>query len=404
DIRQLAMQPYSKNNYLGKYAGFDKKWLALVPTKRSSTNPNELLLIDQQSNQSLFIEPDISDIDIQNNEGQKFSLTLNDLTRFYTHPSRYFAQNKLALYLDNYDEQLLDNEPFDSDHLSRYLFKEQVLSGLLNDEVNTDVEAHALPKEQLQARLIDTLKQQASLSGKFPQLPQQQEQLDKLVTDSVNLAQFIEEHNASNTQAVNLTITHEFSLDSGVKTIGYSIDLSTKLQVCADKIIHYRSSLPKMKDFLGLYLNLLIVEIWLEEKSEQTSNLDITTQTLFDSLNKIKTSHGFYFDSKSQKSVQYCYPYIDKPKEQLSLLLAVFLQGQSQALLLNSDLAQAFYKAKVFEQKHFEQLWLDDNNQQAFGRDPYIQFFWSNCPQFNDIQPQLTHVYDMIINHRQQVK
>mgnify|MGYP001942614519 CR=1 FL=1 len=414
DLRQLAMQPYSEKNYIGKYAGFDKKWLALSPkheNRQESHNQTDRQQTSKLNNQALVIDAD---------ECQKFSLTLNDLTRFFTHPSRYFAQTKLALYLDNYDEQLLDIEPFDSDHLSRYLFKEQVLSGLLNDEVSTDVEAHALTEEQLQARLIDTLKQQASLSGKFPQLPQQQELLDKLVTDSVNLAQFIEEHNASNTQVVNLTITHEFSFfdkekddesdkekdeeandENERKSISYTIDLSTKINFCAEKIVSYRSSLPKIKDFLGLYLNMLIVEIWLEQQSEPHLNSDTA---LIDLLSEIKTSHGFYFDSKSQKTVQYYYPYITDPKQQLTELLNVFIQGQSQALLLNSDLAQVFYKAKMFEQQHFEQFWLDDNNQQAFGSDPYIQFFWPKCPAFNEIQPQLTHVYDAIINHRQQVK
>lgn len=413
DLRQLAMQPYSEKNYIGKYAGFDKKWLALSPTQQSPKHEdrqqastqqslmqrNEFEQCDTQESQRLIIDAD---------ECQKLSLTLNDLTRFFTHPSRYFAQHKLALYLDNYDEQLADIEPFDSDHLSRYLFKEQVLSGLLNGVLNNDVDQQAIPPEQLQENPIDTLKQQASLSGKFPQLPQQQEQLNKLVTDSVNLAQFIEENNASKTQPINLAITHEFSLldkesadGNEGKPISYSIDLSTKITICDEKIVHYRSSLPKMKDFLGLYLNMLIVQVWLEQQSESHVNSD---KTLNDLLSEIKTSHGFYFDSKSQKTVQYFYPNIIEPKQQLTELLTVFIQGQSQALLLNSDLAQVFYKAKVFEQKHFEQLWFDDNNQQAFGSDLYIQYFWPKCPEFNDIQPQLAHVYDAIINHSQQVK
>jgi len=80
------------------------------------------------------------------------------------------------------------------------------------------------------------------------------------------------------------------------------------------------------------------------------------------------------------------------------------VQGQTQALLLNSNLAQVFYKAKDFDQKHFEQFWLDDHNQQAFGDDPYIRFFWTQCPKFDEVQPLLTQVYDAIINQRQQVK
>ena len=410
DIRQLAMQPYSEKNYLGKYAGFDKKWLALSPTRQNTIHQG-MQTENKLNNQSLTIVNDEDYDNTQVDEYQNLSIGLNDLTRFFVHPSRYFAQNKLALYLDRTEEQLDDIEPFDSDHLSRYLFKEEVLNHLLSQNLLNENALNHTFEEQVDASNtalkmngIQTLKQQASLSGKFPQLPQQNEQLDKLVTDSVNLAQFIEEHSADKIQLINLTISHELKSDSNGKSTCYIIDLSSKLQICADKIIHYRSSLPKMKDFLGLYLNLLIVEIWLDEHNAQASSLDESSQTLFKLLSAIKTSHGFYFDSKSQKTVQYFFPHIDEPKKQLNQLLNVFVQGQTQALLLNSNLAQVFYKAKDFDQKHFEQFWLDDHNQQAFGDDPYIRFFWTQCPKFDEVQPLLTQVYDAIINQRQQVK
>ena len=395
DLRQLAMQPYSENNYLGKYAGFDKKWLALSPKQDNSKHEQSLLLNDQ----ALVVNNNENNDAQQLDDKQKLTLTINDLTRFFVHPSRYFAQKQLALYLDNYQEQLADIEPFESDHLSRYLFKEQVLTRLLNVEAKQES-----LNELCQQSVIDSLKEHASLSGKFPQLPQQSEQLDKLVTDSVNLVQFIQEHTTSNIQSISISITHDFTLDISKTATPYSIDLTTQLHMCGDKIIHFRSSLPKMKDFLGLYLNILIVDIWLLQQSTQEHDIDDKDVAIANLLKEIKTSHGFYFDSKSQKTVQYFYPLIDEPKKKLTQLLSAFMQGQSQALLLNSELAQAFYKAKTFEQPQFEMFWHDDNNQQAFGDDPYIQFFWPQCPNFADLKPSITHIYDAIMNHRQQVK
>ncbi|MDO6447295.1 exodeoxyribonuclease V subunit gamma [Colwellia sp. 1_MG-2023] len=394
DLRQLAMQPYSEKNYLGQYAGFDKKWLALSPTRQvDNKETNSVLKINN-------IDKTVTQTDCD------YELSVQVLIRFFVHPARFFAQNTLSLYLDNEDDSLNDIEPFDSDHLSRYLLKEQALHNLLTEHnlVSLADEIDETEQKQRQQTLLEKYKQRASLSGKFPQLPHQGEQLDKLLTDSLNFAQFIEENCLAERQLFNLTITHQVILDNTEPSQVYSFKLNAEIQVCDDKIIHFRSSRPKMKDFLGLYLNLLIVEVWLENNSEQNSSLNGEDIALLTSLQKVKASHGFYFDSKNQKSEQFYYPFIDNPKQQLSQLLSVYLEGQSQALLLNSDLAQVFFKAKIFEQTHFETFWLDDHNQPAFGCDPYIQFFWPKCPDFNDIQPILLDVYQNIDINKQQVK
>ena len=391
DLRQLAMQPYSEKNYLGKYAGFDKNWLALSPTRQSSyKDKDSMLIIDNETKET------------QSEINLKIQLSTEELTRFFVHPARFFAQNTLSLYLDNTDDSLDDIEPFDSDHLSRYLLKEQVLHSLLANQEQHEFSEEP-PKENQQA-LLETYKRQASLSGKFPQLPHQGEQLDKLLNDSVNFAQFINENCVADRETFNLTITHQVNLEDEQQPKNYCFELSARIQICDDKIIHFRSSLPKMKDFMGLYINLLVVEVWLENNRELQSTVNELDKDLRDKLHNIKASHGFYFDSKSQKTVQFNYPKIDGPEQRLTQLLSFYLKGQTQALLLNSDLAQAYFKAKVFEQPHFEKLWFDDHNQPAFGDDPYIKFFWPKCPTFSDIQPQLLDVYEIIMNNKQQVK
>ncbi|MEW6992267.1 exodeoxyribonuclease V subunit gamma [Colwelliaceae bacterium 6441] len=386
DIRQLAMQPYSEKNYLGQYAGFDAKWLALSPTRAkavSDENPRLCLSdVDQEKPSSASISDSI-----------ETAITSLELVRFFVHPSRYFAQKKLGLYLDNAENSLNDVEPFDSDHLSRYLLKEHALAILLQDNgVNRD--------DDNLSTLIHSLKKEAALSGKFPQLPHQSQQLDKLINDSVTFSAFIQDNISNLIEDFTIDIALAFDLEINGKTIGYEVALSTQLQVVSQQLIAYRSSLPKMKDFLEIYINLLIVQVWLQQNNEE----ELADNNLRDKLTENFVSHGYYFDSKSQKTVHYCYPQLEQAKERLIELVNIFLLGQEEALLLNAELAQVFLKAKVFEQSDFEHFWTDDNNRAAFGKDPYIHYFWRHCPNFSEISSQLEQVYLTLHNNREQVK
>ena len=393
DIRQLAMQPYSDKNYLGKYAGFDNKWLALSPAYQlQSIGGSEYLNLSEYEEAS--VNKNAHQQKNQETDYYNLSLQSNDLVRFFVHPSRYFAQKKLSLYLDNVTDQLEDVEPFESDHLSRYIFKEKALNLLLNENVEKE------NSEQTRKSLVNALKQQAVLSGKFPQLPNQNEHIDKLIDDSIGLAEFIEQNILNSIEQVDVLTSLELEVDIKGITKRYHIEVTSSLQFATKHIISYRSSLPKMKDFIGLYINLLIVQVWLEKNHEPT----LLNNSLHEKLSQLESSQGYYFDSKNQKTVQYAYQKIDDAQQKLIELIKVYLLGQEQALLLNGDLAQVYFKAKVFEQVNFDNYWHDDNNRTAFGNDPYLKFFWPNCPDFESIQSTIEHVYSSIINECHQVK
>ena len=49
-------------------------------------------------------------------------------------------------------------------------------------------------------------------------------------------------------------------------------------------------------------------------------------------------------------------------------------------------------------QARFEEFWLGAGMQgkdaiKGFGEDPYIQYFWPQCPDLDDYLPQLTALY-----------
>jgi len=425
DIRQLAMQPYSEKNYLGQYAGFDAKWLALQEKrsgikhdeKHLQQNNSQHLVIDctftehSQLEQSATVSPQIIDV--------------NDVIRFYQHPSRHFGQKQLALYLDNNSQTLADDEPFDCDHLTSYLYKQQVLEQLLMIDDQQD------DYQQLKTDVFASTTQQAQLSGRFPHLPQSEGLIKKLTDDSEKLSDFIVENNADNAQHFDLEVTLEFDHQAlGItdgsltfpcgSTSHLSIRLATRIQVVEKQLVAYRSSLPKAKDFFALYINLLILQVWQQQNPiSGLSSEDDENQQMSQALAQVNSSHGYYFDTKGQKPVHYFYAKRESgnkegahqnndgpndAKDRLIALLKVYLHGQQQALLLNGDLAEHIFKAKSFTQSHFDNFWSDDNNGFAFGNDPYIQYFWRQCPDLNDVLSSIQEIYLPIITTREQVK
>jgi exodeoxyribonuclease V gamma subunit len=75
------------------------------------------------------------------------SLELRELIDFWKNPSKYFVRKRLGLSLWENEDCLSDIEPFDLDHLERYLIKEELLAN--------DLETGAqLPREVFQARGI----------------------------------------------------------------------------------------------------------------------------------------------------------------------------------------------------------------------------------------------------------
>ena len=419
DIRQLPMQPYSEKNYQGKFAGFDEKWLALYQRKQDVKNQfidNQNKVNHVQTNEGNLLDNEsskITDNDLVISPAQmdeQKQLDVIQLIRFYQHPARYFAQNHLSLYLDSQETQLSDDEPFNCDSLVSYLFKQEVLEPIIHAKHSFAQNSELLTNESLNhlSLNIEELYQSSLLaakrSGKFPDLPNSDEMIGKLFTDSQSLADFIYQKNADN--AEELTITLPITFHQADMT--YHVELVARMQVKDQQIVTYRASTPKAKDFLNQYVQLLVVQVWLLQQNMSETESDVVGLTEVDKLQPILTqinaSHGYYFDTKAQKAVHYCYLLQENPLEKLKTLIEGYFLGQQQALLLNGELAEKFFKARLFEQEHFEKLWCDDHNGVAFGKDPYLQYFWPTPPQLSAILPMIEKIYSPVFNACQQVK
>jgi len=163
------------------------------------------------------------------------------------------------------------------------------------------------------------------------------------------------------------------------------------------QLVFYRSSGAKVKDLFTLFLHHLIVQLWQQQNmgtKDYGSNI----------LSQVQSTCGFYFNAKAQSVEHYSVTSIENAEAELNMLLSTYEQGQKQALLLNSELAAHVFKqvrGKVVEmtQDRFENLWYGDDSVSGLGHDPYIAYFWQQCPDITAYLPQLNTVYQSLFKH-----
>ncbi|MFT7009565.1 MAG: exodeoxyribonuclease V gamma subunit [Colwellia sp.] len=386
DVHQMPMQPYSEDNYLAREAGFkpsfDANWLTLGQNKHTQAIQAPLLV-------------DACDIADTVN-----TISATELIRFFQHPSKVFAQQVLNLYLDSKEVSLDDVEPFSANHLENYLLKQDLLAASLATKNSASIE-----------QVINT----ASLSGKFPDLPSTQAHFDDALDASNQLAQEIIDQGCDNPELVDCQIVlsntyNGMNIDintentqvsnSPEQRLTLSAQLPVKMSHTGSQLVFYRSSSAKPKDLFTLYLHHLILQVWQQQNSTTTQ----ASTSPLSSLNKIEQTRGFYFNTKAQKVEQYFISNegAEDAKAELMMLLAVYAQGQKQALMFNGDLAAQVFKESrgkrvELTQERFDQFWqgssMPTGSIPGFGADAYIHYFWPHYPDIDTLLPQIESVY-----------
>lgn len=370
DIKQLPMQAFSEHNYVGQLRSFDPNWLKLKAAKKAQQS-NALLL---PLANAIDDEPQVVDI--------------NQLIRFFQHPAKAFAQRHLQLFFESHETQLDDTEPFSENFLQSYLLRQQLLAlylvGSSEDDITSAVSA-------------------AGVSGVFPDLPSTHDSLERWRDDSETFSEFIQSQSQLTTDSLPITFINT-ELDV-VLSDNSHFTLSANFPVQADCLMFYRSSSAKGKDLFGLYLHQIIVQCWQEHTSSLNAAHLTEEQNM---LTQVNATKGFYFDTKNQKPTQYRFSQIDNAQAQLAFIIETYLKGQQQALLLNTELIEKFFKAKAFTQSSFEKLWSDNSSMlsvvKPLGQDPYMHYFWQQCPEFSEYQSTFTELYQPMWQAQEQIK
>ncbi|REL26866.1 exodeoxyribonuclease V subunit gamma [Thalassotalea euphylliae] len=386
-IRQLPLQAFSLDNYRGRYLSFDAHWLKLG--KSDGENSEECH--DEHNKANKDEEKEALSDDTRADFGTESADTnvadteieLADLIRFYQHPSRWYAQRALSVYFEQTEPAPSDIEQFSYDRLASYQLKQALLETSLSS---------AMPNgtKEVQAAQ-DDVKKQARLSGRFADTPITEQLFDKWQQDNDIFSQAIIEAGISDTELA------PFSLSVPIKQSGKVVQLLKlrgSLPVNEQAIGFYRPSTAKAKDLFSLYLAQLIASV-----SAEQSQCENSMPVFCD-----KPVTGLYFDTKQQQVTQYfCRP-MSEPKKQLQLLVDYYLTGQQMPMLANADIAHKAFNARKFEQSQLENYWYDSNNMMAPGFDPYMQFFWPQCPELDDIMPTLITLYEPMYQALDKVK
>lgn len=376
NINQIPMQPFSEANYQvdsngssSIRASFDANWLKF-------TQPSL-----ETSEQMLIIKPELAE---SNDNKQIISLTSSVLIQFFQHPSKMFAQHALNLYLMNDDSQLDDVEPFYADFLASYLLREKLLAASLHSDESQTIE-HVL--------------QAAKLSGDFPDLPIMEDNYAVWLEDSTQFSDEIIAQQLDKPELITCTVTIELSTDIDIEL---STQVPVKLTEQGASLVFYRSSTAKPKDLFTLYLQQLIVWFWQQQNGETKGYQD----TL---LSKVTSARGIYFNTKSQTSESFIIDIEPEKKDdnenrskndkaQLIHLLQTYFDGLKQPLLLNASLGAELFKTirgKPVElnQAGFEKLWHGNESSYGLGQDPYINYFWQQCPDIEDHREAIEKLY-----------
>ena len=85
-------------------------------------------------------------------------------------------------------------------------------------------------------------------------------------------------------------------------------------------------------------------------------------------------------------------------------MVNLFQQGQQQPLLLNLELAAQAYKksrgkAVPLTQDRFEQFWYGNDSAHGFVDDPYISYFWPQCPYIEDYILKISSAFDGLFHN-----
>ena len=321
-LRQLPLQPFSQRNYLGAFPTFEPHWQRLQNTQ--ITTP---------------------DWPLTNVERDTNHYALEDWIDFFSHPSRYFARNRLGLFLEPGRNELDDSEPFALTHLHRYQVQEQHI------------------RAGFDAAVDDFHFQQAMAASQLP------------------LAAQTEAHITSWQQAADDFI-------DALRQAGFNNDAWQPVQVTlAGCILH--SHLPARPDGRQIF--------WRAANCKGHDVVALWLRHLLANAKAAVTSLG-YFRGKNDSIEQLCLPAIEASaaKAELQALYPVFLRGQNQPLLYNPEFLLNCLREQN-DASHFNKVWANDWQQQGLAFDPYVQYFWHQVPDFQETMTTIEQLYLRLI-------
>ncbi|WOH38281.1 exodeoxyribonuclease V subunit gamma [Thalassotalea fonticola] len=369
-IRQLPLQVFSLDNFShnNSYKSFDQKWLDLAKVNESLTNTTHA--------EHVLAAP----------EEHTFEINLTQINKFLANPAQTFAEQRLKLYFNRNEQGLDDSEPFTFNHLDKYLFQQDVLvENIIEQSSNKQ----------------STLYQQALLSGNFPDNPIFEQQLSawqltmhsfaKTVTakiqECLNRQDCFEDLLSNINQSMYITPSLTLLEENGVEQPPpWQVSGDITLYETSDSFISfsYRPARVKAKDLSLLYLNHLLL-------------------CALSSGDKKVCTQGYYLNEKDNKLQLVSFDFIEGAQCHIAQILHYYQLAISRPLLLNNAIADKLYWKSGkgggkfiesdFNQAELSKLWYDGFNVSGLESDPYLQYFWPECPNLDEFSQGFSDIY-----------
>jgi len=332
DLSSVPLQPFSLENYQGEQGSFNPAWLKLAD--RADPRENLLPLPPIELSQ----EP----------------VSIEQLVSLFDNPSRAFAQQRLQLYLDAAGVEVPeDSEPFESNHLDRYLLQETLIEA------------------QLAGQDTEVLLQQARLSGHLPDTPTMELELQVWADQAVQFTAHLQEQGVENIEHKNF----ELELNG--------ITLASRQPWLDEGLIYWRLASPKGKDDVRLWLNHLLAHC-------------VTGQPV--------NTRGIFRDVKKDKVREVHFEPVADAEAQLLQLIGLWQKGMQQPVLLNASLGQRFGLSDSFDEPQLYKAWAGDMVNPGLQDNPYVAWFWPEMPVWDEIESDLTACYTALYQHRREEK
>ena len=327
DLRQLPLQPFERDNYRGAEPSFDPGWLRLAepgeaPARRVELPPPE--------------RPEV--------------LTLEALLTVLAQPAKAFARQRLGLHLEAADEpELVDEEPFGTDHLMRHQLQTRMV------------------ERRLAAEPVEPVVERARLSGELPEHAQAEQELEAWREQAEAFAEALQAEGAARVATV--------AIDADLAELRVTGELPVRPD---GRQLWWRLANPKGKDYLRLWLGHLLV------------NVQGGTETL-----------GLYRGGEGELT-RLCLAPLDPEdaREGLERLVGQWRLALCQPSALHADLLGALARVPDRQdqgqvRKALREAW--EGNPHAgwtgVGQDPYMAWLWGGELSLDAAAEELEAVY-----------
>ncbi|MCL1142916.1 exodeoxyribonuclease V subunit gamma [Shewanella gaetbuli] len=335
-IQQQPLQPFDSALFTpnSKLQSYHQSW---CPPAESHTVDNPFIAPEQQ-----VIDPELFDLTALN-EQQAVEVEVSSLLRFYRNPAQYFFNRSLKVDLNLHLSADNNDEPFALDGLDRYKLQSNLIESALK-----------LKPDEQDTELLARLK----TSGSLPMAPFNDIILSQYQHDIAPLVErlaYLRDDNISQSKDIDLILDAEYQSQAIKINLVGRID-----EVCTKGMLNYRPGTAHGRDLIQCYIRHLCLNAQGVNKFSYLLDM----------------GHFHSFAPITQASATAL----------LSQFIDLFIQGQSQPLLLAPRTAWAYVQT---DGDHSEKIaaaqkqWHDEQANTGEGLDPHYQRLFVFPDDFN---------------------